>query len=77
MGPNTTKRGDRGILTAREQEIIRGEADVKDNYYYRVVSRVRKKITRLECDLEILDEHRPDLADELRDAVSDDASSDD
>jgi hypothetical protein len=69
MEPNTTDRGDRGILTAREQEIIRGEADVSDNYSYRVISRVRKKITRLEHDLELLDEHRPDLADELRETV--------
>jgi MinD superfamily P-loop ATPase len=76
MGPDTTDRGDRGILTAREREIIRGEADVSDNYSYRVVSRVRKKITRLEADLEILDEHCPDLASELREAVCGEDSTD-
>ena len=69
MGQSTTDRGDRGILTTREREILRGEADVSDNYSYRVVTRVRKKIKRLEHDLEILDEYRPDLADELRETV--------
>jgi hypothetical protein len=49
---------------------------VSDNYSYRVVSRVRKKITRLEADLEILDEHCPDLASELREAVCGEDSTD-
>jgi hypothetical protein len=69
MGPNTTDRGDRAILTAREREILSGEADVSDNYRYRVVTRVRKKIGRLERDLEVLDEGHPQLASELREAI--------
>jgi predicted nucleic acid-binding Zn-ribbon protein len=59
----------RAILTDKEQEIIAGDADVSDGYYYRVVTRVRKKIERLESDLELLDEHHDSLGDELREAV--------
>lgn len=59
----------RGLLTDREQEILTGEADVDENYRYRVVSRVRKKIQRLEADTELLAEHRADLLEELREAV--------
>ncbi|WP_245998429.1 hypothetical protein [Halalkalicoccus subterraneus] len=60
----------RSLLTEREREIIRGEADVSESYYYRVVSRVRDKIEGLEHDLEVL-EHHETLADELRGVVCD------
>lgn len=59
----------RAILTPRESEIISGETDVSDNYRYRVISRVREKIEVLGCDLEILDDHHSDLANELREVV--------
>jgi hypothetical protein len=61
--------GDRGLLTDREREIIKGEADVSDNYRYRVVSRIRNKIDRIEGDVSILENHRGDLLDELREVV--------
>lgn len=57
----------RAILTDREKEILRGEADVSEKYYYRVVTRVRHKIEQLEDDLEVLDENHDTLGDELRD----------
>lgn len=59
----------RGLLTEREREILSGEAEVSDNYRYRVVSRVRDKIGNLRQDAELLEQHHADLADELRDAV--------
>ena len=59
----------RGLLTEREREILSGDADVSDNYRYRVVSRVRTKIENLEEDVEILTENREDLLEELREAV--------
>jgi hypothetical protein len=62
---------ERGLLTDREREIIRGEADVSDDYRYRVASRIRNKIERLEGDVSILEEHRADLLEELREAVCD------
>jgi 3-deoxy-D-manno-octulosonate 8-phosphate phosphatase KdsC-like HAD superfamily phosphatase len=61
----------RAILTDREMEILRGEADVSEKYYYRVVTRVRQKIEQLEEDLEVLDENHDTLGDELRDIVCD------
>lgn len=62
----------RAILTEREREILAGEADVSEKYYYRVVTRVRDKIERLEADLTVLDEHHDTLGDELRDVVCED-----
>ena len=62
----------RGILTDREREIIKGEADVSENYRYRVVSRVRTKIENIGEDVEILAENRDDLLEELREVVCED-----
>jgi hypothetical protein len=59
----------RGLLTEREREILRGEADVSDNYRYRVVSRIRTKIENIDEDVEILSDNREDLLKELRDVV--------
>jgi hypothetical protein len=62
---------ERGLLTDREREIVNGEADVSDDYRYRVASRIRNKIERVEGDVSILEEHRSDLLDELREVVCD------
>ena len=59
----------RGLLTNRVREIIKGEANVSDNYRYRVVSRVRTKIKNVSRDVEILSENRGDLLEELQEAV--------
>lgn len=59
----------RAILTDREKEILSGEADVSEKYYYRVVTRVRQKINEIEGDLDLLDEHHDTLGDELREIV--------
>lgn len=62
----------RALLTDREREILNGEADVSEKYYYVTVTRVRDKIERLVADdLPALEEHAT-LATELRDAVCDD-----
>lgn len=63
---------ERGLLTDREREILMGEADVSDNYRYRTISRIRNKIGRIDEDVAILADVRPDLLDELRDAVCED-----
>lgn len=62
----------RGLLIDREQEIIWGDADVSDNYRYRVVSRIRTKIENINEDVEILADNREDPLDELRDVVCED-----
>lgn len=61
----------RAILTDREIEILQGEADVSEKYYYRVVTRVRKKIQRVGRDLTVLDECHDSLGEELREVVCD------
>jgi hypothetical protein len=66
----------RAILTEREKEILSGEADVDEKYYYRVVTRVRQKVEQLEADLDVLDEHHDSLGDELRDIVCGDSKTD-
>lgn len=60
----------RGLLTPREREILSGEADVTDEYYYSVVSRVRRKISEIEEDAKLLRDHHEDLYEELGLAVS-------
>ena len=62
----------RGLLTEREREILRGDADVSDNYRYRVVSRIRTKIENVDEDVEVLAENREDLLEELREVVCED-----
>lgn len=66
----------RGLLTEREREIIRGEANVSDNYQYRVVSRIRTKIENVDEDVEILAENREDLLEELQQVVCDNGGQD-
>jgi hypothetical protein len=59
----------RALLTDREREIIDGTADdVSDDYRYQTVSRIRKRIERLEGDLDALEAHGG-LADDLREVV--------
>lgn len=67
----------RGLLTDREREILAGEADVSDNYRYRVVSRTRTKLNALETDIEILEEHHPELLEEIRAVVCENADESD
>lgn len=59
----------RGLLTEREREILIGDSDVSDSYRYRVVSRVRSKIENIDKDVNVLNENREDLLEELRDVV--------
>ena len=66
----------RGLLTPREREILSGEADVSEEYYYSVVSRVRSKIRKIEEDAELLRDQGLDLHDELIKAVSEDGEDD-
>lgn len=60
----------RGLLTDREREILRGEAEISEDYRYRVISRVRNKIKNIEEDSDILKHHREDLYKELQEAVN-------
>lgn len=65
MSPPTTddlmSEEGRGIVTDREKEVISGDADVTDNYEYKVRSTVRNRIKkRFGDDLEFLEKHFPE-----------------
>ncbi|MFW6434870.1 MAG: hypothetical protein ACOCY1_00670 [Halovenus sp.] len=63
----------RGLITDTEKERIAGEADVDDSKRYQAVSRVRRRIKEeLPKEIELLEEHHPDLLEELRDVVCED-----
>ena len=65
----------RALLTPREREILSGDADVNEDYYYAVVSRVRKKIQKLDEDVQILRQNHPALYSELQAAIAEDESA--
>ena len=62
----------RAILTDRERELIASDDESEKEYQYQAASRVRNKIQdELTRDVEILEEHHPDLLEELRNVVCD------
>lgn len=64
----------RGLITDTEQNRIAGEGDVEDSKRYQAVSRVRRRINeQLPDEIELLEEHHPELLEELRDVVCEDA----
>jgi len=67
----------RGLLTPREREILSEEADVTEEYYYSVVSRVRSKIQKVEEDAQLLRENHSDLFEELAESVTGESNEDD
>jgi uncharacterized protein YdaT len=62
----------RSLLTEREREILAGNADVKDNYRYKVESYARNRINGIERDVEVLREHHPELYEHLKEIVCQD-----
>ena len=64
----------RALITDTERERIAGEADVEDSKRYQAISRVRRRINEeLPQEIELLEEHHPDLLAELRDVVCEDS----
>jgi len=62
----------RALMTDRQREVLRGEADVTYNYRKKVESEVRSRIReRLAEDVEVLAESQPDLYEELQAVVCD------
>lgn len=59
----------RAIMTTTDRKRISGESDVDDSKRYQAISRVRNRVEELEKDVEILEEHHPDLLEELRQVV--------
>jgi len=71
----TTMADRRALLTDREREIVAGEADVEDSYRYQTISRVRKRLSRLEGDLEAMGKHG-ELANEVWEIICEDGGPD-
>ncbi|RLM96251.1 hypothetical protein [Haloarcula sp. Atlit-7R] len=64
----------RALLTDTERELL--EAEEKSDRYYQAVSRIRRKIEEeLSEDITILEEHHPELLDELLEVVDEDCNS--
>jgi len=71
--PNSMGRR-RALLTDRERELLASNDEGEKEYRYQAASRIRNKIEdELTEDIQILEEHHPDLLDELRDVVCGDA----
>ena len=59
----------RAIMTTTDRERISGESNVSDEKRYQTVHRVRSRIEELETDVDVLQEHHPELLEELRETV--------
>jgi len=64
----------RGLLTDREREALQGEDT--DNYRYKTRTYVKRRLEKLEADVSVLENHEPDLLEELRAVVCDDTGQD-
>lgn len=63
----------RALLTEREKEILSGEADVSDNYQYKVQSTVRNRVRKhFSDDVAFLKEHFPEVYELVHTGVCDD-----
>ena len=71
--PQTDMARRRALLTDRERELLAGVNVDEKNYQYQAATRVRNKINdELPQDMEVLEEHHPELYEELREVVCDD-----
>lgn len=57
----------RGLLTEAEREAIAGERS--DSYRYKTRAYLRNRIEEVEKDVDVLEEHAPELLEDLREAV--------
>lgn len=59
----------RALMTETDRKQISGAADVDENKQYQAVSRVRDRLDELRKDIETLEEHHPQLLEEVREVV--------
>lgn len=59
----------RALLTDREREILAGDAEVSDNYRYKVESTARQRVRKIGKDVEVLQTHYPEIFAELERTV--------
>ena len=63
----------RALLTDREREILCGEADVTDNYRYKVESTVRNRVQKhFADDVQVLQEQFPEVYELVQSEVCED-----
>lgn len=62
----------RAIMTTEDRKRIAREKDTTEAKRYQAISRVRKRVEELETDVEVLEEHHPELLEELRGVVCED-----
>lgn len=71
QNPNEMART-RALLTKTDREQISKEGEVNENKRYQAISRVRNRVQdELPQDIELLEEHHPELLDEIRAIVCD------
>ncbi|MFB6200174.1 MAG: hypothetical protein ABEJ83_04795 [Candidatus Nanohaloarchaea archaeon] len=64
----------RALLTDKERKRIGEQGDYKEQRRYEAISRTRRRIKEeLPEDIEILENHHPDLLEELKEVVCDDS----
>lgn len=72
LGQSKIMARTRALLTEKEREQIAGKHG--DKRRYEATSRVRSRVTdELTVDIDILEEHHPELLEEIRDVVCEDA----
>ena len=64
--PNSMTEG-RGLLTERERQALAGNDS--DSYKYKTRTYLRRRLEKVETDIEILAENDPELLQELREIV--------
>nr|WP_247729548.1 hypothetical protein [Halovivax limisalsi] len=68
----------RAIMTDTDREYISGEGDPSESQRLQSISRVRSRINEeLARDIEVLEEHHPELLNELCDVVCKERLADD
>lgn len=69
----TTMARTRALMTEREREWLASETTESGSRKYQVISEIRNRIDgELEADIDVLEEHHPQLLAELREVVCDD-----
>lgn len=65
----------RALMTKAERDQIANKDETDENRRYQAISRVRSRIQEeLSQDVEILEQHHPELFEELRDVVCDEST---
>ena len=59
----------RALMTETERQYISEEADVEENKRYQAIARVRDRLDSLEKDIDVLQNHHPELLSEVQDLV--------